>query len=67
MKKNKPYFLHFFLFLIFLSINTASFSEIMILSKCKSLKDSFIKNEYIIDLEKSLLNLGASKCTNIKN
>ena len=27
----------------------------MILSKCKSLKDSFIKNEYIIDLEKSLM------------
>ena len=55
MKKNKPYFLHFFLFLIFLSVNTPSFSEIMILSKCKSLKDSFIKNEYIIDLEKSLM------------
>ena len=55
MKKNKPYFLHFFLFSIFLSVNTPSFSEIMILSKCKSLKDSFIKNEYIIDLEKSLM------------
>ena len=55
MKKNKPYFLHFFLFLIFLSVNTPSFSEMMILSKCKSLKDSFIKNEYIIDLEKSLM------------
>jgi hypothetical protein len=55
MKKNKPYFLHFFLFIIYLSVNTPTFSEIMILSKCKSLKDGFIKNEYIIDLEKSLM------------
>ena len=55
MKKNKSYFLHFFLFLIYLSVNTSAFSEIMILSKCKSLKDGFIKNEYIIDLEKSLM------------
>ena len=55
MKKNKPYFLYFFLFLIYLSVNTPTFSEIMILSKCKSLKDGFIKNEYIIDLEKSLM------------
>ena len=55
MKKNKSCFLHFFLFLIYLSVNTPTFSEIMILSKCKSLKDGFIKNEYIIDLEKSLM------------
>ena len=55
MKKNKSYFLHFFLFLIYLSVNTSAFSEIMILSKCKSLKDGFIKNEYTIDLEKSLM------------
>lgn len=55
MKKNKSYFLHFFLFLIYLSVNTSAFSEIMILSKCKSLKDGFIKNEYTLDLEKSLM------------
>jgi len=55
MKKNKSYFLHFFLFLIYLSVNTSAFSEIMILSKCKNLKDGFIKNEYTLDLEKSLM------------
>ena len=55
MKKNKSYFLHFFLFLIYLSVNTSAFSEIMILSKCKSLKDGFIKNEYTLDLKKSLM------------
>lgn len=55
MKKNKSYFLLFFLFLIYLSVNTSAFSEIMILSKCKSLKDGFIKNEYTLDLEKSLM------------
>ena len=55
MKKNKSYFLHFFLFLIYLSVNTSAFSEIMILSKCKSLKDGFIKNEYTVDLKKSLM------------
>ena len=55
MKKNKSYFLHFFLFLIYLSVNTSAFSEIMILSKCKSLKDGFIKNDYTLDLEKSLM------------
>jgi hypothetical protein len=27
----------------------------MILTKCKNLNDSFIKNEYILDLEKSLM------------
>ena len=55
MKKNKSYFLLFFLFLIYLSVNTSAFSEIIILSKCKSLKDGFIKNEYTLDLEKSLM------------
>jgi len=55
MKKNKSYFLHFFLFLIYLSVNTSAFSEIMILSKCKSLKDGFVKNEYTLDLKKSLM------------
>ena len=27
----------------------------MLLTKCKNLNDSFIKNEYILDLEKSLM------------
>jgi hypothetical protein len=55
MKKNKPYFLYLFLFLLYSSVNTPVFSEIMILSKCKSLKDGFIKNEYILDFEKLLM------------
>ena len=31
------------------------FSEIMIMTECKNLNDSFIKNEYILDFEKSLI------------
>ena len=30
-------------------------SEIIILTECKNLKDGFIKNEYILDLKKSLM------------
>ena len=53
MKKNK--FSIFFLSFFFLSLDNFAYSEIMILSKCKNLKDGFIKNEYILDLEKSLM------------
>ena len=31
------------------------FSEIMLLTGCKNLNDGFIKNEYILDFEKSLM------------
>ena len=55
MKKNKFVIRIFFLSIVFLSINSNINSEIMILSKCKSLKDGFIKNEYILDFEKSLM------------
>jgi hypothetical protein len=46
-----------FLLLIFLFINfqLPIFSEIMILTGCKNLKYSFVKNEYILDFEKSLM------------
>ena len=44
-----------FLLLILSSLNTYGYSETMILSECKNLKDGFIKNEYILDLEKSLM------------
>ena len=40
---------------LFFNLNAVSFSEIMILSGCENLKDGFIKNEYILDLEKSLM------------
>ena len=55
MKKNnfKIKFLIFSTFLI--NLQTVVFSEIMLLTGCKNLNDSFIKNEYILDFEKSLM------------
>ena len=55
MKKNN--FKVKFLFYLFLLINfqTSIFSEIMILTGCKNLKYGFIKNEYILDFNKSLM------------
>ena len=44
----------FFIFLL-LNFNSIAYSQIMILSGCKNLKDGFIKNEYILDFEKSLM------------
>ena len=54
MKKIK--FLNF-LSLIFLILFAASKlnAEIIILSSCDNKKDGFLKNEYILDLEKSLM------------
>jgi len=42
-------------FLIFLNLEICAYSEIMILTGCKNLKNGFIKNEYILDFEKSLV------------
>jgi len=55
MKKNnfKISFLVLSIFLV--NFQTIVFSEIMILTGCKNLNDSFIKNEYILDFEKSLM------------
>ena len=54
MKRNK--FLIFIYFILFGSINFNSIkAEIIILSSCDNNKDGFLKNEYILDLEKSLL------------
>ena len=52
MKKNN--FGLVFLLIIF-NFQTIVFSEIMLLTGCKNLNDSFIKNEYILDFEKSLM------------
>ena len=41
--------------LIFINFQTIVFSEIMLLTGCKNLSDGFIKNEYILDFEKSLM------------
>ena len=55
MKKNS-FNIKFLLFsLIFLNFQTTIYSEIMHLKGCKTLKHSFIKNEYILDFEKSLM------------
>jgi len=55
MKKNN-FKIEFLIFLFFLlNFQTIVSSEIMILTGCKNLNDSFIKNEYILDFEKSLM------------
>ena len=40
---------------LFINFQTSTISEIMILTGCKNLKDTFIKNEYILDFEKSMM------------
>jgi len=55
MKKNN-FDIKFLIISIFLfNFQTVVFSEIMLLTGCKSLNDGFIKNEYILDFEKSLM------------
>ena len=53
MKKNS-FSIKFLIILTFLlNFQTVVFSEIMLLTGCKNLNDGFIKNEYILDFEKS--------------
>ena len=55
MTKNRTD-IKFLIFVIFLfNFQTIVFSKIMHLTGCKNLNDSFIKNEYILDFEKSLM------------
>ena len=55
MKKNN-FDIKFLIISIFLlNFQTIVFSEIMFLTGCKNLNDGFIKNEYILDFEKSLM------------
>ena len=55
MKKNN-FDIKFLIILTFLlNFQTIVFSEIMLLTGCKNLNDDFIKNEYILDFEKSLM------------
>tara|TARA_B100001063_G_scaffold148806_1_gene138870 strand:+ start:323 stop:754 length:432 start_codon:yes stop_codon:yes gene_type:complete len=54
MKKNNLLSIIFFVLVVFLPIDKLS-SEIIILSSCENKKDGFLKNEYILDLEKSLM------------
>jgi len=55
MKKINFKIIFLFLILIFINFQTMVFSEIMILTGCKNLNDGFIKNEYILNFEKSLM------------
>ena len=55
MKKNNLKFKFSFTVILLLNFQTIAFPEIMILKDCKNLKDGFLKNEYILDLEKSLM------------
>ena len=55
MRKNS-FNIKFLIILTFLlNFQTVVFSEKMLLTECKNLNDSFVKNEYILDLEKSLM------------
>ena len=54
MKKNNS--IKFFLTILFIFFSSNNLkSEIIILSSCDNSKDGFLKNEYILDLEKSLM------------
>jgi hypothetical protein len=55
MKKNSFSIRFFIISTFLLNFQTVVFSEIMHLTGCKNLNDSFIKNEYILDFEKSLM------------
>ena len=55
MKKNKNTLFFIFFSILFINFQTFVFSEIMHLTGCKNLRDGFIKNEYILDFEKSLM------------
>ena len=54
MKKNK--LLNFFIIIVFslIAMNNLK-AEMIILSSCENKKDGFLKNEYILDLKKSLM------------
>jgi len=55
MKKNSFSIRFLIISTFLLNFQTIALSEIMLLTGCKNLNDSFIKNEYILDFEKSLM------------
>ena len=55
MKKNNFKIKFLILSIFFVNFQIVVFSETMILTGCMNLTDSFIKNEYILDFEKSLM------------
>ena len=54
MKKNNSLIFIVVGFLILITVNKLS-ADIMVLSSCENKKDGFLKNEYILDLEKSMM------------
>ena len=54
MKKNNQFKLTILILLISTITNVLR-AEIVILSSCDNKKDGFLKNEYILDLKKSLM------------
>ena len=55
MKKNSFDMKFLIISTFLLNFQTTVFSEVMLLKGCRNLNDSFIKNEYILDLEKLLM------------
>ena len=55
MKKNNFGIKFLIVSTFLLNLQTIVFSEMMVLTGCKNLNDGFIKNEYILDFEKSLM------------
>ena len=55
MKKNNLTIKFLMILIFLLNFQTIVFSEKMLLTGCKNLNNSFIKNEYILDFEKSIM------------
>ena len=55
MNQNKLILKLIILSIFFLNFSNIVYSEVMILSGCKNLKDGFLKNEYILNFDKSLM------------
>ena len=55
MKKNNHKVKFLIFSILFINFHTILLAQTMHLSGCKNLKNTFIKNEYILDLERSLL------------
>lgn len=55
MRENNSIIKISILLIFFINSYNVANSEIMIFSGCKSVKDGFIKNEYILNFEKSLM------------
>jgi len=53
MSRNKSKIKNLLILFTFCNLSIAAYSQTIILSECKNLRDNFIKNEYILDLEKS--------------